>query len=99
MAGSGNKRGPGNCSGLPFKPMTDVQMTQTHSKSRQQAEKAFGLIQGRGQRSDHPVESPDADTQAREEKTLRLKQARLAKEAEARVRATSALIKLRAAKS
>lgn len=55
-------------------------MTQTHSKSRQQAEIAFGATQSNFFAKSHAVEELISIAQAREDKTLRLREARLAKE-------------------
>jgi hypothetical protein len=74
-------------------------MTQTHSKPRQQAEIAFGHTQTQFFARDHAVEELDAIVQAREAKTLRLREARLAKEAEGIAAATEALISRRLKKS
>jgi transposase len=76
--------------------LEQVSMTQTHSKSRQQAEIAFSQTQTQFFAKDHAVEELDFIVHAREAKTLRLREARIAKELEARTSATSALIKKRA---
>lgn len=55
-------------------------MTETRSKSRQQADAAFSLTQSQFFAQGHAVEELNAITQAREEKTLRLREARIAKE-------------------
>lgn len=55
-------------------------MTETHSKSRQQAEIAFGATQSQFFAKSHAAEELISIAQAREEKTLRLREARLAKE-------------------
>lgn len=55
-------------------------MTQTHSKSRQQAEIAFGNVQSQFFGRGNAVEERDVTIQAREDKTARLREARLAKE-------------------
>jgi hypothetical protein len=70
-------------------------MTQTHSRSRQQAEIAFSQTQTRFFAKDRAVDELDSIVLAREAKTLRLREARLANELEARTRATSALINIR----
>lgn len=54
-------------------------MTPTHSKSRRKAEIAFGKVQSQLR----AVEERDSDTIAREEKTTRLREARLARESAA----------------
>lgn len=74
-------------------------MTQTHSKSRQQAEIAFGHTQSQFFARNHAVEEIDALIQAREAKTNRLRQARLAKEAHDIATASAALIAKRGRKT
>jgi hypothetical protein len=71
-------------------------MTERHSKSRQQAEIAFSHTQTQFFAKDRAVEELDSLVHAREAKTLRLREARMAKEQEARTRAISALISKRA---
>lgn len=56
-------------------------MTPTPSKSRQKAEMAFGKVQSQVR----AIEERDSVGLAREEKTLRLREARLAREIAARV--------------
>jgi hypothetical protein len=58
-------------------------MTNTPSKSRQQAETAFAAAQSEFFARGRAVDELDSIAQAREEKTLRLRAARLAKEQEA----------------
>jgi hypothetical protein len=70
-------------------------MTQTQSRSRQQAEVAFAEAQSEFFARSRAVDELDSITQAREEKTLRLRTLRLAKEQEAQKRATAALISKR----
>lgn len=70
-------------------------MTQTHSKSREQAEIAFSHTQIHFFAKDRAVEELDSIVHAREAKTIRLREARMAKESEARIRAVSALITMR----
>ena len=65
-------------------------MTQTHSRSRQQAEIAFTKAQSQFLARTRAVEELDTIVQAREEKTARLKKARLAKESEDRERVGAA---------
>lgn len=55
-------------------------MTETFSKSRQQAERAFAKAQSQFLARNRVIEERDLLVQAREEKILRLKEARLAKE-------------------
>lgn len=55
-------------------------MIEKHSKSRQQAEIAFGATQSQFFAKGHAVEELNSLVQAREDKTLRLREARLAKE-------------------
>ncbi|WP_320201289.1 hypothetical protein RMR16_000570 [Agrobacterium sp. rho-13.3] len=57
-------------------------MTDAHSKSRKQAEIAFGATQTQFFARGHAVDELNSITQAREEKTIRLREARLAKELE-----------------
>lgn len=59
-------------------------MAQTHSKSRQHAEIAFGKAQSQFLERQGTAEGGDPVAIARAEKTLRLREARLAKEAEDR---------------
>lgn len=73
-------------------------MSQSHSKSRQQAEIAFGKAQSEFFARNRAVDEQDSIVHARDEKTLRLREARLAKELADRVKATSALVTKRAAK-
>jgi len=74
-------------------------MTQNHSKSRQQAEIAFSHTQTQYFAKNHAVEELETIVQAREAKTLRLRDARKAKELEARETAASALLDKRAKKA
>jgi hypothetical protein len=74
-------------------------MTQSFSKPRQRAESAFTKIQSQFFARDQAVEEQDFVTQAREAKTLRLREMRLAKDTDDRARATSALIRMRAKKT
>ncbi|MBB6469575.1 hypothetical protein HNQ96_005465 [Aminobacter lissarensis] len=64
-------------------------MFQTHSKSRQQAEIAFSRAQSQFVARNTAVEAVDVLVRTREEKTLRLRQARLAKELHDRAGATA----------
>jgi len=73
-------------------------MTQTHSKSRQKAESAFTKAQSQFLARSRAVEECDMIVQARRENTLRLKETRLAKEADDRARAAAALISKRTLK-
>ncbi|WP_081647294.1 hypothetical protein [Rhizobium grahamii] len=57
-------------------------MTQTHSKSRQQAEIAFNDIQSQFSARGQAVQEPETEEQARQAKTLRLREARLARDAQ-----------------
>lgn len=66
-------------------------MTQTHSRARQEAEIAFAKAQSQFLARESAVEEQDAVVRARQEKTVRLKTARLAKEREDRERATAAV--------
>ncbi|MBB4573242.1 MULTISPECIES: hypothetical protein [Rhizobium] len=71
-------------------------MTQTYSKSRQRAEIAFGNVQSQFFAKNKAVEELESDAQSLQAKTLRLREARLAKERNDRASATSALIAKRA---
>ncbi|WP_332302968.1 hypothetical protein [Rhizobium sp. GR12] len=71
-------------------------MTEKYSKSRQQAEIAFGNTQTQFFARDRAAEELRSVEQAREAKTLRLREARLAKELDERATATSALVAKRA---
>lgn len=71
-------------------------MTDKYSPSRQKAETAFSNIQTQFFAKDKAVEELESLTQSREAKTLRLREARLAKEQEDRMSATSALLAKRA---
>lgn len=55
-------------------------MTETYSRSRRQAEIAFGKEQTEFFARGQAVQALDAVAQARDEKTLRLREARKAKE-------------------
>lgn len=57
-------------------------MRQQYSKARQQAEIAFAKVRSQFLARAQPVEELDLIVHARDEKTLRLKKARLAKEFE-----------------
>ncbi len=71
-------------------------MSQTYSKSRQQAEVAFANAQSQFVARSRAVEELDALVQAREEKTRRLREARLAKELQDRAAAAASLAAKRA---
>jgi hypothetical protein len=71
-------------------------MTQTHSKSRQRAEVAFGNVQSQFFARNSAVEELDSLARSREEKTQRLREARLAKELHDRETATASLLAKRA---
>lgn len=74
-------------------------MTQTFSKSRQKAEGAFDDLQSQFFARNNAVDELDFLTRSREEKTLRLREARLAKELQDRTAATASLLVKRARKS
>ncbi|MBB3318177.1 hypothetical protein FHT77_004073 [Rhizobium sp. BK181] len=57
-------------------------MTQTYSKSRQQAEIAFSLIQSQFCAHGQGVQELETEEQARQVKTQRLRDARLARDAQ-----------------
>ena len=67
-------------------------MTETYSKSRQQAETAFGNLQTQFLAKNNATEELQSVAQARDAKTLRLREARLAKEQADRISVTSALL-------
>ena len=67
-------------------------MTQTHSKSRQQAEIAFGKAQLQFFARNSAVEELDSLILPRAEKTLRLREARQAKELQDRLIVSAALV-------
>ena len=69
---------------------------QTYSKSRQQAEHAFSSIQTQFFARKDAVEELESVDSARHLKTLRLREARLARELADRVSMTSSLIAKRA---
>jgi cystathionine beta-lyase/cystathionine gamma-synthase len=71
-------------------------MTQTHSKTRQQAEIAFSHEQSQFFARGHAVEEMDAVVLARDAKTTRLREARLAKQAQDIANVSAGLIKKRA---
>jgi hypothetical protein len=73
-------------------------VTQTYSKSRRQAESAFGHTQSQFFASNRAVEELESIVQTREAKTRRLREARLAKEAEGIAAASAGLIAKRAQK-
>jgi hypothetical protein len=70
-------------------------MTETYSKSRQQAETAFGHIRTEFSAKNNAAEEIESVAQARDAKTFRLREARLAKEQADRISATSALLSKR----
>lgn len=69
-------------------------MTDTFSKSRQQAEVAFGNVQSQFFSKNNAREELVSEDLARQAKTLRLREARLAKEQAERMAATVALVAL-----
>lgn len=69
---------------------------QTYSKSRQEAERAFSNIQTQFFAKKDAVEELESVASARHLKTLRLREARIAKELADRVSVTSSLIAKRA---
>lgn len=71
-------------------------MSQTHSKSRQKAEVAFANAQSQFFARNCAVEELDSLVLAHEEKTQRLRAARLAKELKDRETATASLLAKRA---
>ncbi|MBU2328669.1 MAG: hypothetical protein KJ755_15185 [Alphaproteobacteria bacterium] len=71
-------------------------MTEQLTKSRQTAEIAFAKTQSQFLARGRAIEEQDAITSARDEKTIRLREARLTREREARESATAALVAKRA---
>ncbi|MDP9811210.1 hypothetical protein J2W42_004073 [Rhizobium tibeticum] len=67
-------------------------MTETYSRSRQQAEIAFGNVQMQFLAKNNAVEELESEAERRDAKTARLREARLAKELADRTSATSALL-------
>ncbi|GGG22762.1 hypothetical protein GCM10010924_60380 [Rhizobium wenxiniae] len=67
-------------------------MTETYSKSRQKAETAFGNLQTEFFAKNNAAEELQFVVQARDAKTVRLREARLAKEQADRLSATSKLL-------
>ncbi|WP_337269913.1 hypothetical protein [Oryzifoliimicrobium ureilyticus] len=67
-------------------------MTETYSKARQQAEAAFGNLQTEFFAKNNAVEELESVVQSRNAKTLRLREARLAKEQADRLSAASAVL-------
>ncbi|MFN7022966.1 MAG: hypothetical protein ACK4QP_00275 [Pseudorhizobium sp.] len=74
-------------------------MTQSFGNTRQRAENTFHNIQAPFFAKGQAVEEQDFVTQAHAEKTLRLREARLTKEADDHARATSALVRMRTKKA
>jgi len=74
-------------------------MTETYSKSRQQAETAFGTLQTEFFAKNNAADELQSVAQARDAKTVRLREARLAKEQADRMSATSALLAKRSKSS
>ncbi len=72
-------------------------MTNTYSKSRQAAETAFRNLQTEFFAKNNAAEELESGAQARDAKTIRLREARLAKEQADRMSATSALLAKRRA--
>ena len=69
-------------------------MTEHLTKSRQTAEIAFAKTQSQFLARSRAVDEQDAIASARDEKTSRLREARLTREREARESATAALVDL-----
>jgi len=67
-------------------------VTETYSKSRQQAETAFGNLQTEFFAKNNAAEELESEVQARDAKTVRLREARLAKEQADRMSETSSLL-------
>jgi hypothetical protein len=73
-------------------------MSQTHSKSRRLAEISFGDAQSQFFARNSGVDELNSIVRSREEKTLRLREARQAKELRDRLAVTAALVAKRARK-
>ncbi|MFN3508858.1 MAG: hypothetical protein ACK4ZU_15365 [Allorhizobium sp.] len=71
-------------------------MTEQLTKSRQTAEIAFAKTQSQFLARGRAIDEHDAIATARDEKTTRLREARLTREREARENATAALVAKRA---
>jgi hypothetical protein len=71
-------------------------MTQNSSRWHRQAELVSNLAQAQFFARDHAAQEEEFLTQAREAKTVRLREARMAKELKGRTLAISGLISLRA---
>ena len=71
-------------------------MSQTYSKSRQQAETAFNRSQSQFFARNNAAEELDSLVRSRQEQTVRLREARLAKELQDRATATASLLAKRA---
>jgi hypothetical protein len=76
--------------------LVEVPMIEAHSKSRQQAEIAFMKVQTQFFSKNNAMEEVESVAQARDAKTLRLREERLAKELADRLSATRNLIAKRA---
>ena len=74
-------------------------MTENLTKSRQNAEAAFAKTQSQFLARGRAIDELDSITAARDEKTLRLREARLAKERQDRENVTAALLAKRAQKT
>jgi hypothetical protein len=74
----------------------DKTMSQIHGKSRDQAEIVFGNAQSQALARNRAVDELASLVRFREEKTLRLREARLAKESRDRATATASLLAKRA---
>jgi hypothetical protein len=70
--------------------LSDFAMTQNYRKSREQAEISFGRTQTQLLARDRAVEELQSIVHARDVKTLRLREARLAKELQAAAALSSA---------
>lgn len=70
-----------------------------YSKPREQAESAFTKVQSQLMARNRVIEEIDTMAQAREDKTSRLKNARLTRDADDRTRATAAIKSRRAVKA
>lgn len=74
-------------------------MNQTHSKARQDAEAAFGKVQTEFFARGQAMEAMDSIASVRDAKTLRLREARKAKELADQMSAATTLIRKQATKA
>jgi hypothetical protein len=77
----------------------ETSMTQTYSKARQEAEAAFGLEQTEFFARGQAMEALDSIASERDAKTMRLREARKAKELADRLSATANTVRKRTTKA